>query len=208
MTTGSLLETIRGIVRDEVGRVRTAEVAVVQDQQPHASDGDSDNYACTVVLRDSGLVLERVPVATGRIGAVSIPAVGDMVLVQFLGGDLNAPVVTGRLYNDEDRPPVNDDGQAIVHLPLGAGDSDAVHLELHSGDRREIVVKLGTGLELHLRDDDPGLELDVNGNAKVKVAQDGAVTVESQGDVSIKGNQVTIEAQSQLTLKGSTVNIN
>jgi uncharacterized protein involved in type VI secretion and phage assembly len=208
VTTGSLLETIRGIVRDEVGRVRTAEVAVVQDQQPHASDGDSDNYACTVVLRDSGLVLERVPVATGRIGAVSIPAVGDMVLVQFLGGDLNAPVVTGRLYNDEDRPPVNDDGQAIVHLPLGAGDSDAVHLELHSGDRREIVVKLGTGLELHLRDDDPGLELDVNGNAKVKVAQDGAVTVESQGDVSIKGNQVTIEAQSQLTLKGSTVNIN
>jgi uncharacterized protein involved in type VI secretion and phage assembly len=208
VTAGSLLETIRGIVRDEVGRVRTAEVAVVQDQQPHASDGDSDNYACTVVLRDSGLVLERVPVATGRIGAVSIPAVGDMVLVQFLGGDLNAPVVTGRLYNDEDRPPVNDDGQGIVHLPLGSGDSDAVHLELHSGDRREIVVKLGSGLELHLRDDDPGLELDVNGNAKVRIAQDGAVTVESQGDVSIKGNQVTIEAQSQLTLKGSTVNIN
>jgi uncharacterized protein involved in type VI secretion and phage assembly len=208
VSSRSLLETIQGIVHDEIGRLRTAEVAVVQDQHAHTSDGDSDNYACTVVLRDSQLVLERVPVATGRIGSVSIPAVGDMVLVQFLGGDLNAPVITGRLYNDEDRPPINDDGQTIVHLPLGSSGSDAVHLELHSGDSREIIVQLGSGLTLHLRDDDPGVELDVNGHATVKIAQDGAVTVDSQGDVSLKGNQVSIEAQGTLSLKGATVNIN
>ena len=100
MSAASLLDTIRHVVRDEVGRVRTAEIGIVQEQHPHASDSDTDNFACTVRLRDTGLVLRRVPIATHRIGIASIPAVGEMVLVQFVGGDVNAPIITGRLYND------------------------------------------------------------------------------------------------------------
>jgi uncharacterized protein involved in type VI secretion and phage assembly len=206
--TQTLYESIQRIVQDELGRVRTAELATVQEQHPHASDSDTDNYECTVVLRDSQIVLKHVPVATARIGTVSIPAVGELVLVQFLGGDVNAPVITGRLYNDQERPPQNDDGQAILHLPLDAGDDDAVHAELHSGDKRELVLKLGKGLTLNLRDDDPAVELDVDGNAKLKIAKDGAVTLESQGKVELKGSEITVEAQGKLTLKGATVNIN
>src|SRR5439155_612113 len=92
----ALYETVRAIVRDQLATVRTAELGVVQDQHPHASEGDTDNYACTVTLRDSGIVLKKVPVATNRIGAASIPNVGDLVLVQFVGGDIHAPVITGR----------------------------------------------------------------------------------------------------------------
>jgi phage baseplate assembly protein gpV len=205
----TLFDTIRRIVQEEIARTRSAELAVVQEQHPHADDSDKDNYACTVALRNSGIVLKQVPVATQRIGFATIPAVGELVLVQFIGGDINAPIITGRLYNDEDRPPVNDDGQAIVHLPLGAGDSDAVHMELHSGDTREIVIKLGDGLALSLRDDDPVVELAVDGSrAMVTIDRDGAVKIESQGNINISGNEVNIEAQSQLNLKGSVVNIN
>ena len=205
----TLLETIQQIVREELGRVRTAELAIVQEQHPHASDSDKDNYACTVQLRDSGIVLKQVPVATQRIGGVSIPAVGELVLVQFVGGDINAPLITGRLYNDEDRPPVSDDGQYITHLPLGAADGDAVHIELHSGDTRELVFKLGSGVEVNVRDDDPVVELKVDGGkATLQIDRDGAVTLESQGKVQIRGSEIAIEAQSQLDLKGATVNIN
>jgi phage baseplate assembly protein gpV len=207
--TLTLYETVQRIVQEELGRVRTAELAVVQEQHPHADDSDKDNYACTVRLRDSGIVLEQVPVATSRVGHVSIPAVDDLVLVQFVGGDINAPIITGRLYNDEDRPPVNGDGQAITHLPLGAEDSDAVHIELHSGEKRELVVKLGSGVEINVRDDDPVVELKVDGGKlTLQVDRDGAVSLESQGNVELKGNEISIEAQSQLNLKGSTVNIN
>ena len=205
----TLLETIQQIVREELGRVRTAELAIVQEQHPHASDSDKDNYACTVQLRDSGIVLKQVPVATQRIGGVSIPAVGELVLVQFVDGDVNAPIITGRLYNDEDRPPVSDDGQYITHLPLGAADGDAVHIELHSGDTRELVFKLGSGVEVNVRDDDPVVELKVDGGkATLQLDRDGAVTLESQGKVQIRGSEIAIEAQSQLDLKGATVNIN
>jgi phage baseplate assembly protein gpV len=207
--TLTLYETLQRIVQEELGRVRTAELAIVQEQYPHADDSDKDNYACTVRLRDSGIVLEQVPVATSRIGCVSVPALNELVLVQFVGGDINAPIITGRLYNDEDRPPVNDDGQAITHLPLGAEDSDAVHIELHSGETRELVFKLGSGIEINVRDDDPVVELKVDGGRlTLQVDRDGAVALESQGKVELKGNEISIEAQGQLNLKGGTVNIN
>ena len=214
--TLTLFETIRRIVQEELRQIRTAELAIVQEQHAHASDSDTDNYACTVQLRNSGIVLQQVPVATQRIGSVSIPALGELVLVQFVGGDINAPIITGRLYNDEDRPPVNDDSQAILHLPLGAGDSDAVHIELHSGATRALAITLGDGISLNIRDDDPVMELSINGgSATLKLDRDGAVTLESQGDISVKGgnvsiegNEITIKAQGQLTLKGQAINLN
>jgi phage baseplate assembly protein gpV len=207
--TLTLYETVQRIVQEELGRIRTAELALVQEQHSHADDSDKDNYACTVRLRDSGIVLEQVPVATSRIGCVSVPAVNELVLVQFVGGDINSPIITGCLYNDEDRPPVNDGGQAITHLPLGAEDGDAVHVELHSGDTRELVFKLGSGIEVNVRDDDPVVELKVDGGKlTLRLDRDGAVALESQGNVELKGNEISIEAQGQLNLKGGTVNIN
>jgi uncharacterized protein involved in type VI secretion and phage assembly len=207
--TPTLFETVQRIVQDELRQIRTAELAVVKDQHAHESASDNDNYSCDIELRNSGLALKQVPVATSQIGAVSIPAVGDLVLVQFVGGDINAPVITGRLYNDQDRPPVNADGQCVLHLPLGAGDSDAVDIQLQSGDSRTLQMKFGSGLSIQLQDDDPAVTIDVDsGKAKITIGKDGAVTVESQGDISVKGNQITIEAQGQLNLKGATVNLN
>ncbi|MEZ4868456.1 MAG: phage baseplate assembly protein V [Caldilineaceae bacterium] len=207
--TLTLFETIQRIVQEELRRVQMAQLAIVQEQHPHAGDGDEDNYACTVQLRNSGIVLKQVPVATAQIGHAAIPAVGTLVLVQFIGGDINAPVITGSFYNDEDRPPVNDDGQSILHLPLGAGESDAVHLELHSADKRELNIKLGSGVEINIRDDDPAVKITVDGGkGTVQIDRDGAITLESQGKVQIKGSEITIEAQSQLDLKGATVNLN
>jgi uncharacterized protein involved in type VI secretion and phage assembly len=212
----TLFETIRRIVQEELRRLRTAELGVVESQHPHAADSDTDNYACTVKLRDSGLVLRKVPVATQRVGAVSIPAVGELVLVQFLGGDVNAPVITARFYTDQVRPPASDDSQAVLHLPVGAAAEDAVRLELFSGDRRELTFTLGAGLSVVLRDDDPVVELSVDdGKATVRIDRDGAVTLESQGavtlkggDVTVQGDAVTVEASGDLTLKGAKVNIN
>src|SRR5262245_10016388 len=96
-----VLQLLRQLIRHEVQATRMAELAIVQDQHP----ADPDNYACTVRLRDSDIVLSKVPVATSRLGSVAIPPVGALVLVQFLNGDVNAPVVLGSLYNEEDRPP-------------------------------------------------------------------------------------------------------
>ena len=207
--THTLYETIQKIVQDELKRTKTAQLAIVEEQHPHADESDSDNYACTIALRDSGIVLKNVPVATSKIGTASIPAVGEMVMVQFIGGDINTPVITGCLYNDETRPPLNDDSQIIMHHPQGAEDSDATRIEILSGSEKKIIIKLGDALELNLADDDPVVEIKVDGGkGNLTIARDGAVLVQSDGKIEIKGNEINIEAQAGLKLKGQTIDLN
>lgn len=45
------------------------------------------------------------PWAGGGFGGVQIPRVGDEVIVDFLNGDPDYPIVTGRVYNGERMPP-------------------------------------------------------------------------------------------------------
>jgi len=215
--TIDLLPDLRRLIREEVQAFRSAELAVVQAQHPHASDGDSDNYAVTVRLRDTGIVLAKVPIATSRLGAVSIPPAGALVLVQFLGGDINAPVVTGTFYNDEDRPPVNTDGQVIWNLPADASPDDALRLEVSSADKKSVVLKLASAVTVELKDDDPPVNIDVGGNAQVTIDSDGTVTITSAQSLAMKASSdVKIEAQGNLdlkaggkmTLQGSVINLN
>ncbi|MEO1069433.1 MAG: phage baseplate assembly protein V [Cyanobacteria bacterium J06638_6] len=217
MTTLTLYETIQRIVQEELSRQQTAELAVVQENHPHADAGDTDNYACTVVLRNTGLVLRQVPVATPRVGQVSIPSVGDLVLVQFVGGNLNAPIITGSLYSDAARPPANQPQQAIWHLPADAAEDDALRVAFTGSDPKEITVSLGTALTVTLLDDDPVVSINVDGGkAAIAIDRDGAITITSQGDIAMEGNNISVKAQANLTLeaqgetviKGATVNIN
>jgi phage baseplate assembly protein V len=210
--TADAFQILRQLVRDEIGRLRLAELAVVQDIHPHAEAGDDDNYAVTVRLRDSGAVLPRVPLATSRKGIASVPDVGDLVLVQFLGGDADAPIVTASLYNDVDRPPVNAEGEAVLAFPATGG---GVEMRAVSSGTPAVTLTVGGALTVTLQDDDPVVAIEGAG-AKVRIDTDGTVTIstgsdlniEGQGNVAIKGTQVTMEASGELTLKGARINLN
>lgn len=202
-----LYDSIRLILQEELRHRHFAELAVVQEQHPHASGSDSENYSCTVTLRDSGIVLKRVPVMVNRKGAASIPDIGDLVLLQFLNGDLNAPVIVGSLYNDEDRPPANDSGQAVFNLPLAGG---GLELLVDTQNAASVQLKLGGSLTLTLADDDPVITIDVGGgNTTLEIARSGQLSLSGGTAVEIKsGADMTIEAGGQLNLKGAVVNIN
>jgi len=212
-----LLPELRRLIREEIQALRTAELAVVQAQHAHESDSDTDNYALSVRLRDTGIVLGRVPVATGRLGSVAIPPVGALVLVQFIGGDVNAPIITGTLYNDEDRPPINADGQVIWNLPADAAPDDALRIEVSSAQEKSIVLKLASAVTVELRDSDPAVNIDVGGNARLSIASDGSVKIESAQSLTLEtSSDLKVEAQGNvdlkaggtMTLKGSVINLN
>lgn len=200
-----LYDTLRKLIRQELASQRVAELALVQEVFP----ADPDNYACDLALRDSQLVLKQVPMLTPRKGFASIPDVGDLVLVQFIGGDLNRPVIVGCLYNDEDRPPQNAAQQAVINLPAQDDAGSALHLELNETGPMSLKLNIGPALELTLQDDDPVVILDVGGSASLSIDRGGAVTLESGGELNIKGSaDVQIEAGGQLNLKGSVINLN
>ena len=47
-------------------------------------------------------------------GAVSIPRIGQEVIVDFLEGDPDQPIITGRVYNAESMPPYGFPGGAVI----------------------------------------------------------------------------------------------
>ncbi|MBV1878728.1 MAG: hypothetical protein KUG79_13890 [Pseudomonadales bacterium] len=208
--SADLLETIRSIVQQEIKQLRLGELAVVQAQHSHETDSDKDNYSCTIVLRDSAIVLKQVPVATGRLGQVAIPDVGDLVLVQFLRGDINAPIIVASLYNDEDRPPLNLAGQAILQLPKTAVVGEGIHIAATSVEENSLLINICGKTVVKIQDDDPAVEISVgDGQGVIQIDQDGAVNIVSQSAVSIKSDaDMDIEAGGALNLKGSVVNIN
>ncbi len=200
-----LYDTLRKLIRQEMASQRTAELATVQEVYP----ADPDNYSCDLALRDSQLVLKKVPLLTPRKGFASVPDVGDLVLVQFVGGDLNRPVIIGTLYNDEDRPPKNAAGQVVFNLPAQDDPDSALHLELNETGPMSLKLNIGGALELTLQDDDPVVTLGVGGNAALSIDRSGAVTLKSNGTLSLKGSaNVDIEAAGELNLKGAIINLN
>jgi phage baseplate assembly protein gpV len=209
-------QELRRIVREELKSLRLAELAVVQEIHPHASAGDSDNYACTVRMRDTPLVLARVPVVTSRKGFASVPDVGDLVLVQFVQGDANAPLITGSLYNDEDRPPENDEGDVVIRLPFDAGEGEGMALRVNAVSEAGVTLALGSSLKVELKDDDPVVLIDVgDGSATLTIDSDGTVSIKSGkalvlegGDITLKGTTIKAEAEGEMTLKGATINLN
>ncbi|MBT9488885.1 MAG: Rhs element Vgr protein [Rubrivivax sp.] len=209
-----LFETLRKLVRHELRQQRFAELGVVQ--AVYASD--PGNHDADVVLYATQLVLRHVPLMTPRKGIASLPDVGDLVLVQFLGGDINRPVVVGTLYNGEDRPPEHAEGQWVLQLPSGPDAAeDGVRLEIRQDGPAGFTLSVkGDKFKLVVQDDDPVARLDVAGTT-LTIDGGGAVKVEGAGDMQVKasgnlkleaGGNAELVAGGTLKLAGSVVNIN
>jgi uncharacterized protein involved in type VI secretion and phage assembly len=232
MTT--IVNTLQQIIRHELRTLRIAELGLVEAVYPHSSNGDSDNYGCDVRLKNSGLLLKRVPVATGHIGTVAIPNVGDLVLLTFDKGDLNQPIIIGRLYNDADRPPLNTTDEMIFRLPLAEPDDQTVMAAIRNSgsgsEPREILVEMPPQITVRISDgavratagntemvlDQPhssgGTVTVVTGRTKITMNQDGDVKVEAAGsmalkatgDLSLEGMNVKIKGQMKASMEAGT----
>jgi uncharacterized protein involved in type VI secretion and phage assembly len=208
-----LFDTLRQMIRQELGHQRVAELGLVQEVFP-ASPG---NYDADVVLRDGQQVLRHVPVATPRKGYASLPEVGDLVLVQFVGGDLNRPVVTGTLYNGDDKPPDSQPGQWVVQLPSGPdAKTSGYRFELQQESPLMFTLTLASRFKLTVQDDDPVVSLEVSGT-KLVIDQNGAIQIDCAADAKLKASgklaleadgDVEIKAGGQMTLKGSVIKLN
>jgi len=175
MEQTSIVGLIKKVVEEEIKKINFAEIGIVTSIFPHSNVDDNDNYECNVKLRDSGLELRKVPVATQQIGLANIPNVGDMVLVSFIKGNINAPVIIGRFYNDEDRPPANNDKE-IIYVPPNKSSPGKIHIKFPSGvsfkiDNEEITIKAG---KTKIIVENNG-NIVINSNAKLNQISEGAM---------------------------------
>jgi uncharacterized protein involved in type VI secretion and phage assembly len=216
---------IQAVVRDQLQSFKTAELGVVSKVYAHESASDKNNYQCDVKLRNSELELKRVSVATPRIGAAAIPNEDDLVLVQYLNGDIHSAVVTGRLYNDVDRPPEAKPHEFVYIAPDRAEQGvRRIYLELPKGNKLtltddKLVLEMGKTTVTINNDGDVALEsnakltINTKGDATIKVQ--GNLELNAAGDVKLEGNNVSVKAKASAsvegnasaTLKGTTVKV-
>lgn len=214
------METIVGVMKkvaeQEVRRIYTTELGVVSAVFPHAEESDKDNYQCSVILKNrkqpdgSDFELRKVPIATAHLGLANIPNVGDLVLVTFIGGNLNAPVIIGRLYNDEDQPPVNNEKEFLLqHSSTEGGslkfDAEGV-ITVTSKDKKSVLTV--TDQQITVTNEKCNVILD-GGDLTVKneqcaiALQGGNISIDNGTcKITIEAGGITIDAaSSSLTLK-------
>jgi hypothetical protein len=163
-----LVEVIRRVARAEVARRRGCRLAVVVATHPHTDDGDENNHEVDVRLKHDGLELRRVPVVVPFAGFAAGPRVDDLVLVDFLDGDLAQPFVMGTLHHATRRPPRYTDTDVVVE---------------HRG-----TVRVATGDKVTLTVTEDGCV--ITGDVTVR----GDLRVESSGGATtISGHEITGE---------------
>ena len=228
--SSNIVEVIRNIAQMEIKKIHTTELGIVTSVFPHASDSDKDNYECNIRLKDKGVELRKVPVATQQIGFVNILHTGDLVLVSFVGGNINSPIIVGRLYNETDRPPTSEQ-EEIVYKPPYTKDTSlrrlnivlpegTVNVEFHD-DMISVIV----GKSSITATDTGEIQIKSEGvQQKISIIADGDVSIEAQ-NISIKSRMETkiesgtgmaiksdalanIESTGPMTLKGAIININ
>ena len=206
MTTDAV-SLIQAVIRDQLRAFKTAELGVVSAVYSHESSSDNNNYECDVKLRDSGLELKRVAVGTQRVGSVAIPNTGDLVLVQYLNGDIHSAIISGRLYNDQDRPPQATSGEFVYVSPD----------DPQSGIRR-MYLEFPNGNKLTIDDDKLLLEM---GQSTITVNHDGDIEVNSgssditltdQGGsnlvkIQVQQGQVTVQGQVKVTVDAPQIEL-
>jgi len=165
-------------------------------------------------------------------GVVSIPNVGQEVLVGFVDGDAAAPVVLGQLYNGTAAPPVTiDPDKNTVRMLMTPGghaltfdDGDSAAITVLSGKGHSIVINDADG-EIVMEHKDSGNTLTISSDGiELNAAQGDVILTSAAGTVKIDAVKFEgkasgpsklessatfdLKASGPLGLKGALVNIN
>jgi type VI secretion system secreted protein VgrG len=177
------------ICTDNLGRVRVnfhwERLGKLKPKDPGRSDDDekSDNDKAPCWLRVAQLW------AGSGWGTVFIPRIGQEVLVEFLEGDPDRPIVTGRLYNSDQKPAYLGEGK-ITQSGIrsrstpdgGVKNFNEIRFEDKKG-AEEVYIQAEKNQVNHVKH-----------NRSADVGADDSITAGGNRSVHVKGNlAVTVD---------------
>ncbi len=140
-------------------------------------------------------------------GAVWHPRVGVEVVVEFLDGDPDRPIVTGRVYNGKNLPPALGQGAATVSIFKSLASPGAgVHNEFGFDDTAgKEQVKMHAGKDWNSTVGNNRSE-SVDNNSTSKVAVNRTESTGGNRETSVKGNNTeTVSGEETITISGKQV---
>jgi phage baseplate assembly protein gpV len=196
-------------------------VAVIDGSDPDLT------HSVDLKLKDSGLDLPKVPLASGGSGMALLPRIGDVVLVLFPRGDLSSAVAIAQVYSDQRRPPKFDKDEAVWSFPGDKPDDeeDAIELRMSVKDGRKVRIALGGSQDTSVTISDGKIEMasgDVAmtfsepdktltvevGDNKMTFSDGTGVTIEAGNKLTLKAREIVIEGDTKVKVKGAMVELN
>ena len=212
-----VVPVLRAVVRDELSDVQPLALGSVTSVATNADDSGAHNVEANIQLHGSELELQRVPIASSRVGLSAAPREGDTAVVAFVGGDLNGPVVLGFIHDDQRHPPKADPDEIVYKVPDDGSSQRRVEVVLTNGNTVTVLddhVKITMGDTKVDVEADGAVTIEASTDIKLKAGGDikieagGAVDVSADGDATFKGqSNVTVQGGSGATLKGATTTI-
>lgn len=205
--SGNIIEIVRRVVEQELARTRGNMLGVVSQVFPRTAADDDNNYEVNVKLKHENLELNKVPVAVAHIGVAAPPRTGDLVLVQFINGDLNQPVITGRFYTDDTLAPIYEENEILFEQRIGDG-SSLNHLRFKSDGtiflQRDVTKpKDNSESRTSIKIDGESGDLEIRMQDKVTLTLRNDTTIEIETNdkpISVKCKEMNVEGK--LNVKG------
>ncbi len=171
---------------------------------------DAESFWCRLVA----------PGAGPETGFLSLPEVGDEVLVSFAHGDFGQPYVLGGLWNGQHDPPPEVGQAASGEKPLvRTWRSRTGHLiTFFDNNENKIEIQSSDGHQIILDDQNKNIKIATNGGLKIQLNDQGSkIEIISSGEIEIKsssnmklkaGANLDLEASGNVTIKGATIQLN
>lgn len=155
--------------------------------------------------------------AGAGFGAQFLPRKGQEVLVEFINGDPDQPLITGSVYNGKNKmpyPPLDERNSSGFRSRSTTKGATANYNELRFDDSKGkelLVVHAERDHELTVENDQAD---DVGNNRKAQIGNDDLLTVKNNQTVAITGDQkvsskktITVDAGTSITFKTGAASI-
>lgn len=152
-------------------------------------------------------------------GAVTVPEVGDEVLVAFESGRFDRPVVLGGLYNGKDVPQGGwasfvDSGSVVRRSITSRSGMIVEFLEKPGEESIRISTNGGAQHVTLTQTAEKGIQIVSEGSVSVVAQRDATVTVEgdatvtaSQGAIALSATKIALDASSELAISAPKVRV-
>lgn len=149
--------------------------------------------------------------ASGGFGSIHIPRVGDEVVVSFLDGQPDRPLITGSVYNSKNTPPWSlpankTQSGFLTRSTKGSGaNANSLLFEDKQGSER-ISVHAERDMDREVERDDSltvggNRVLDISGTHTETIAHDTSITIkEGEFKLETSGNAITLTASTSIVL--------
>jgi len=162
------------------------------------------------------------PMAGKEMGLVIYPEKDDEVLLDFVNGNVNTPVIIGSLYNGKEKPPFdNADGENNIRTFVSRS-GHVIEIDDKSGSEKITITDKSGGLIIEM--DSSKETITVTSKGDINIKADSNFTVEAK-DIEMKagsnatfkagsaleasaGSSATVQGGGGVTVKGATVSLN